>query len=466
MRLGHGLAPGAVLVTAAVLSAPASAQYVSGRFSLTAGATYTRVISDAAFPSALTPSGPALSLGPSGTLLVDTPRTSHVLLYSFTLGIPFTQQLEVPAGALAYTNRTSYTGRFQLTERDTLTLTGNFTHAPARAIVVAGDASETPIDPTVAGATYNLSAGAQEAYAREVSEVLTFTQSAGVMHTSPIDPINTPPRTTAFSLGFALARRVGRDTFGVQASGMLDLVSAQGSAAGVIDARAPGSGALAMTWARPLGEAFSVNAGVGIAQVVSPTSDPRRAGQLITAVGPTATLTLAYQLDLAVATLSYTHGTAPNLVTGSINFTDGGALRFTQPILDTGLSAAGSAGFTRMTPIDALEGTPMTTYLGDVSLTYRPPAVPTLTLTARGQAQRQVGGADPVSSYTRLSGTFSLSWSWPRADAAQVTPFLPPPSGAMSMLPGAPVGPSRPFEASPDEPPAPVVAPPAGPVTP
>jgi hypothetical protein len=406
----------------------------------------------------LTLSGPSLSFGPSGTLLVDTPRTNNTFLYAFTLAVPFTQQLEVPTGPLAYTNRFSYTGRYQLTELDTLTLTASFTHAPLHAISIASDASETPIDPTVAGATYNLSAGLQEAYARLVAESFTFTQTAGVTYTNPIDPINTPPKTTAFSLGLGFSRQAGRDTFGVQAAGMLNLISAQDTTAGVVDARAQGSGTLAMTWARPLTEAFTINASVGLTQVVSPTSDPRQAGQAMTAVGPTASLTLNYRLDPAVATLSYMHGSAPNLVTGSINFTDSGTLRFTQPILDTGLSAAGSAGFTRMTPVDSLSA-PMTTYLGDVSLTYRPPAAPALTLIARGQAQRQISEADPAGTYTRYSGTLSVMWSWPSAMAGQVTPFMPPPVGGMPTLQGAAMGPTRLFEASPDEPAAPEAAP-------
>jgi hypothetical protein len=43
--------------------------------------------------------------------------------------------------------------------------------------------------------------------------------------------------------------------------------------------------------------------------------------------------------------------------------------------------------------------------------------------------------------------------------AGQVSPFMPPPVGGMPTLQGAAMGPTRLFEASPDEPAAPEPAP-------
>lgn len=447
---------------------PARAQYVSGRFSMTAAGTYNQSLTDGQFPNAQSYAGPSLSFSPSAVLLVDTPLTTNTLTYAFTLNLPFTKDLQLTTGPLGYSNRFTYMGRYEFSELTNMSFTATINHSPLRALAVATDASETQLDAVPGGASYMLSASVQQSISHQLSPSLSLMQSNGLTFTAPNDPLaGVQARTFAIANSVNLNQSLDTDTFGLALSVMTNYFTVSESPIGPpLPARTQLAGSLAATWSRPLTQTLTMTAQLGVTQVISPATETTAGVQpFSTAVQPTGNVTLNYNLDLAVLTLNYAHQAAPNLITNTVNFTDTGTLRFNMPIGATGLTASGSGGFTHMTPIGS--GSSSTdTFLADASLMWHPEAVPTLSFTLREQFQRQSAG-DASNAFTRFATSLSMTWSYPNANAAQLPARMAPALGTTPYVPGAgPPSPTRLYEVPADEAPAPTSAPPAPSVAP
>lgn len=445
MRLWHG-SRGAAVCAAACVASPASAQHFEGRASFTAAGTYSRTITDAPSPTTLTLSGPSVSLSPSVSLVHETPRTTSTLSHAFALNLPFDEDQKLARGPRSYSQNLRYAGRYQVSELTRVSLALSFHHRPTNALDVAADPSQTALDAVPAGASYVLGTSASIGFTRLLSPVLSLTESNGFSYNAPIHPRIVTPKTIGALASLSIDRQLEVDTLGVMlAVEMSYFTAGEAIGAGVIAPRVQLANTLSGTWTRALTDAWRWALTFGATQVVSP------AAERPTAIQPTGTAALTYRFEVAAATLSYAHQAAPNLATGAVSFTDALTLRFSVPFGETGLLCTGSGGFSRMTPIGSRDGEPTSTLLGDASLTWRPPISQSLSLSLRGQVQRQIGGADPLGAFTRVSGSLNLAYAYPSAAAASVPPMLPP---ALGLSPPAPSeGFSRAIEA-PNEPPA------------
>jgi len=456
MRLRRGVAA-AALLGATGLAAPARAQHFEWRASLTGGITYNQTLTDAPFPTALTAAGPQVTLSPSAVLVYDTPLTNNTLTYTLMLGVPFTKQLQTSASAVNYSNRLSYGGRYTLSELSTLTTTLAVNHSPLHTLGIGADPTQASADPVPAGASYLLGVQAGQGFSRQLGQQLSLTQSATFTFNAPTDPILVQARTLGGQGSLGLNRQFDADTLGVQlAFATTYFTSGETAGGNVTDPTFQMTNTLQLTYSRTLTESLTLALSAGASQIVN-LNQPTP-----TAVQPTGTLALTYHLDLAVATLNYAHMAAPNLATNSVNFTDSGTLRFTMPLGQTGLTGTGSGGITHSTPLGAV-GEPTNVFMGDASLTWRPIAVPTLSLSARGQVQRQVGGGDPNGGFTRITASLNLTYSYPSSNAAQLVPSMAPPVGALPYLTTDPAASDRRFEGAEAPPEAPQPAQPAAP---
>ena len=403
----------AALLSAASLAAPVRAQHVEGRGSLTAAASYNQTITDAQYPTSLTAAGPSVSFSPEVALLCETPRTNSTLTYAFTLNMPFAARLDASAAPLSYGNRFGYSGRYELGELSSLAFDLALNHAPLRALAVGADASQTQLDAVPAGAASMLGISAQERFTRRLSRATSLTQTNAFTFTDPIDPILVLTRTVAVQHSLSLDRTFTVDTLGAQIAVLHTYFTAGEAAEGVvIEPRAQIAGTLSLSWSRQLTESLSGSLALGATYLVSP-------GQVSPGVlQPTGSLSLSYRLEPAVITLAYARQAAPNLAAGSVSFTDSGTLRFSVPLGQTGLQAAGSGGVSHMDPLAGGAGVPTNVVLGDASLAYRPRALPTMSLGLRGQVQRQTGGPDALGGFTRVSGSFDVTFSYPSAEQA------------------------------------------------
>jgi hypothetical protein len=445
MRLRRSVAA-AALLGATSLAAPARAQHFDGRASLTAGVTYNQTLTDAPYPTALTTAGPSVTLGPSAVLIYDTPLTNNTLTYSLTVGVPFTKQLQTNASSINYTNRLAYSGRFTLSELSTMTATLAVNHSPLHTLGIGADPSQAAADPVPAGAAYLLGVQAGEGFNRQLSQQLSLTQAASFTFNAPFDPLVISARTIGGQLSLGLNKQFDADTLGIQlAAAATYFTAGETAGGGVTDPTLQMTNSLQLTYSRPLTELLTLAISAGASQVVN-LSQPTP-----TAVQPTGTLAITYHLDLATATLNYAHMAAPNLATNSVNFTDSGTLRFSMPLGQTGLTGTGSAGITHTTPIGT-GGEQTNVIMSDLSLVWRPISVPTLSLTARGQVQRQVGGGDVNGGFTRITTSLNLTYSYPSSNAAQLVPSMAPPVGALPYLTNDPTSTNRRFEGA-DAPP-------------
>lgn len=450
MRAPRSLAV-TVALAASTHAAPLYAQHFEGRASLTGGASYNRILTDAPFPTALTTSGPSTTLSPSVSLIYETPLTLHTFTYGFGMNFLFTKDFQVAAGGINYNNHGNYQGRFQISELSSVTLSLAVTHAPVNTIAVGTDASQTRIDPIPSGAAYTLGTSVQEGFTRQISEETSLSQTTGFTYNSPHNPLLLLPSTIGVQNSLSLQRQFTRDTLGVQVSVQTSYFTlGEGAGGVVIEPRVQISNSLSLTWNRTITEALSSALVLGVTQVVSPDSQSPIAFQ------PTGSLALNYRFEPVVASLSYAHQGAPNLATGAVNFIDSGTIRFSVPIGETGLSATGSGGFTHMAPIGQSNVVASDVFMADASLAYRPPFSQSLSFGLRGQVQRQGGGLDPDGGFTRLSGSLNLTYSYPNANAANPAPELPPTLGTAVPIGGAPgasfEGPSEPLSSPPVEP--------------
>lgn len=440
MRRAPGVAALA-LIGAMSVAAPARAQHVEGRFSLTASGSYNTVISDSPYPTALTLAGPSASLSPSGVLLIDSPRTENTLSYALTLNVPFTKDFQLTGAPISYSNRFSYSGRYELSERTSGTFLLSFAHTPQNVLGVSSDPTQTLLDPVPSGARYLLALSIQQGLTRQLSPSLSLQQTNGVNLNDPVNPLLITPKAIAVQNAVALSRSFAVDTVGFTLSvGTTHFTVSEGSGGAVVDPRTQITNNLALTWSRPLTTSLSLSAQAGATQIISPaTATP-------TAIQPSGSLTFNYRLDPATLSAGYSHMATPNLLTSTVNFTDSATLRFSLPIGMTGLSAMGSGGFTHMEPLGASTLSPTNTYLGDVSLTYHPTKAPTLAISARIQVSRQSGGSDALGNFTRFSTALNLTYSYPSALAAMVAPPQAPSLGSTPYVPGASSAPSRMYQ--------------------
>lgn len=440
MRLRRGLAA-AALGGASSLAAPAAAQHVEGRASLTAAASYNQTIADS--PSA-TPllAGPSLAVIPQGSLIYETPRTNNVLTYAFTLNVPFAGGDGIRVGPLSYGNRFAYSGRYELSELSFLTFACGLNHGPLQALSAAGDASQTQLDPVPAGAAYVLGVNAQQGFTRQLSPVLSLTQASAFSLMAPFDPVRAQARFVMVQNSLSLERSFARDSVGGQiAVATAHFTAGEGAGGVVIAPRTQVASTASASWSREITEALSSAVALGVTHVTTPGQ--RTAG----VVQPMGTASLTYRLTPALMTLAYAHQAAPSLAAGSVSFTDTVTLRFITPIGRTGLLAMGSGGFARLTPIDAEATAATNVILGDASLAYYPSAVPMLSLGLRGLWQRQIGGPDATSGFTRLGASFNVTVSYPSARAAVPMPSMPPALGAAPFVPSTTTTTPEPIEA-------------------
>jgi hypothetical protein len=447
------LRPGALLsalLGAALLSAPARAQHVEWRTSIGVTGSYSQSVSDSAYPTADTYAGPSIGLSPTFNLIYETPRTESTLTYAFSVTVPFTRQLTFDTTSFTYSNRLAYAGRFALDEITSMTLGAGVTQSPINSFTTTTDPTEAPIQAVPSGALNLLQITGQQGLTRELSEKWSLNENASAAYGYPIDPTMIRARTLSVQTSLGLSRIFTLDTLGFTATNQTNYFSASEDATHQIT---PASWAiantLALVWTRPLSEWWSLSLNAGATQVISPAAQDKMTVQ------PSGSASINYAYGDWAANLLYSHAALPNLATGQINFTDAATLRFSLPLwIDrTGLSTAGSIGYTRSTPIggDAATDQPTDVIGADLALNYRPVFADVLTTSLRGQLQRQVPEADPSTAFTRYTISLTLTYSYPSANAANVRPRLTP---VYSIAPPAPTEFTS-GDATPIEPPQP-----------
>ena len=435
----------AASVAAFAVAAPARAQHVEYKASITLTGAYTQSITDAPAPNAQTFAGPSISLSPAILALIDTPRTENTLGYAFTLSVPFLVQASPTANTygVSYANRLTYAGHYALSEVTNLNLGASFTESPINTFVPSQDPTAAPIQSVASGSEYLLSAALSEGVTRQVSERNTFGQAASFLYGHPIDPTSIRAQTFSVTNSFSVGHIFPRDTVGVTLTDQLNYFTASQAAATdteasqpVVQASSTWVNSLAANWDHAFTEAFSMRLVAGATQTLSPGA------ATFMQVQPTGSATLSYNFLLATAGLAYAHGAAPNVGTGTVNFTDAVSLRFGAPLGRSGLHTTGTVGYTHAVPIGtpvvvcpadmpACAASPTLTspsdvYIADLGLDYHPWRVPTLTVGLRGQLSRQVITEDITNTFTRYTIALSLTYSYPNANAAASRPQLSP----------------------------------------
>ncbi len=430
------------MLAALGLAAPARAQYVDWRGSITLTGAYTRTLSNAAVPDALTYAGPSISLSPALVGLLDTPRTENTLTYGVSLTVPFTSQLGVQGSGFSYANRASYSGHYALSELTSLTFGVGVTQAPLYSLVPSQDATSASVQAVPAGVANLITTTVTEGVARAVSETTTFSQSGSFAFGDPIDPTTIRALTYSVSNSFGLTRSFWANTLGITLNNQLNYftpsegVAADGSIAPVTPAGSIYVNTLALNWLHPFSERLTGTLVAGVTQTLAPGTAS------LVAVQPTGSLTMNYEFNIAAAALVVAHVAQTNLATATVSFNDTATLRFSAPIGVTGFIASGSGGYTHAVPIPsaatpaegALVG-PSDVFVADAALAYTPLRVPTLTVGVRGVLTRQVLADSVADSFTSYSVALNLTYSYPNATAAMVRPTLAPLYSAQAPAP-------------------------------
>jgi hypothetical protein len=90
--------------------------------------------------------------------------------------------------------------------------------------------------------------------------------------------------------------------------------------------------------------------------------------------------------------------------------------------------AAGTAGFTRSTPIESPAGrpkpNPANVLLADTALDYYPASEKHFSVGVRAFVARQAVLGDPTDSFTRYTLALHLTYAYPSAESAMVRPAL------------------------------------------
>jgi hypothetical protein len=440
------------------LAAPARAQRVDGRVSLTMSGAYNQTLTDAPYPTAATQAGPSISMAPSAVLLIDTPLTNHTLTYAFSVALPFTKDIKLVAAPLTYSHRFSYSGRYTVDDLTTVSLGGSFSYAPVNTLSGSGgDPTQTPVDASPVGAAYTLAASLTQGCNRQLSEEWSLTQSSSFSFGAPIDPALIHPKTLGTQDSITLSKRINKETVGVVATAAVNYFTiGEGAGGQITDPNTQITDSLALTWTHPWTDSLSMTLNAGVTQIISP------AATTVTSVQPSGSVALNYRFDISTLTAQYAHQASPNLAAGSVAFTDSATLRFSLPIGSTGLSTSGTGGFTHSAPVGgngtSLVGSPTNVIVSDAALTYKSQRLPSLSLSLRAQLQRQVPTDDPSQGFTRVSGSLSLSYSYPAANAAQTVPAMAPALGMPGFTPEDFASSDRPG-VDPEPPPEPTPAP-------
>jgi hypothetical protein len=426
------------LVGAMCTPAAARAQYVDARTSIAVAASYSRAITDQPYPTAFTLSGPSVALTPGVTLLADTPLTSETLVYNLSFSLPFTSSLQIYHEPVSYANHLTFTSRVSVDPLTDLTFSLGFIESPVNASVGGtGDSAEAPVDFIPAGVDYTVSGSAQAGVSRQLSELLSVNDSIGTSFGAPYDPLQILPRVMSARDTLTLSRQFENDTLGLTLNVGYNYTTLGQSQNGTLTFPTQSfSNSLTATWTRTLLETLSVSAGAGVAQTVN-LANPGNFMLENQHWSPTASLSLNYHKELAVAALAYSHAQSINLTDGSDNFTDSLSLRFSLPAGNTGITSSATAAVNHNLAVGGVLTTgPETTYTTDFTLLYRPPTLTSTSVSIRGQASRQVAQASTTdllpamalaaANLTRLSITLSMTFSYPDASAVRTTPHLGP----------------------------------------
>ena len=453
MRLRCGVAS-AALLAAVGFAAPARAQYVDWRTTMTLTGAYTRILSDGQLPTALTYAGPSISFSPGLVGLFDTPRTENSLTYGLSLTLPFNEQLSVQQSALTYANRLTYAGHYALSEIASMTFSVGVTQAPLFSLVPSQDSTSASIQPVPAGLANMITTTASEGFLRQVSGTTSFSQGGSFAFGDPIDPGAIRARTFSASNSFGLTRTFSANTVGLTLNDQINYFTAsQGDAVnGVLPALTPSGSiyvnTLALNWWHQFSERLSGVLIAGATQTLSPGTTT------MMEVQPTGSLTLNYEFNIASAALSAAHVAQTNLATATVSFNDTAALRFSLPIGVTGLVSSGAVGYTHGVPIPSaatpliggLVG-PSSVFVGDAALAYTPRPVPTLTVGVRGLLTRQVLTESVANNFTSYSVALNLTYSYPSATAALMRPSFSPLYSAQPPSPSDVISTERYFSA-------------------
>jgi hypothetical protein len=418
-RRGGATAAALALATSAK-ALPAHAQHVEARASLTLTGAYTRSWSDSPTPSALTFAGPSVALSPVLAMLVDTPRTENALGYALSLSLPIVRGPTVNSSSLTYANRVTYLGRYALDELTSMTLGAGLSQSPLDSFVPSQDPTAAPIQTVPAGAANMLAVNVNEGVSRLVTDRTSITQAAAFAYGDPLVPSGIASRTYVAQSALGWTREFLYDTLGMTLTNQYDhfTASPQLAASSVL------INTLSLDYAHAFSEALSVTLTPGATATVSPGA----ARSVV--VQPSGTATLRYDHRFASAALAFAHQAEPNLATATVAFDDMVTLRFLVPIATTGLVAAGTAGFTRSTPIESAEGRPKPSaanvFLADTALDYYPASEKRFSIGMRAFVARQAFVSDPTSSFTRYTLALHVTYAYPSAEAAMVRPALTP----------------------------------------
>ena len=379
--------------------------------------------------------GPFLSFGPALGLLYETPRTTSSLHAAFNIALPLSFNFTFTGAPVAYSAQLAYASQIALTELTSLHLSLAGSALPVNSYVNGVDVSSASLDQSPTDSGYNFSLSGQESLTRQLSPESRVVQLANVTYNYPLngtgavttdDASNTPSASTVRQTtlnvrnSLAVAHEWTRDT------GTLTLTVGYTHFASVedpsTDPRDQFVNSLIAGWQRPLTPSLTSHVDLGVLQAVSPQSTDGQLWQ------PTGGVSLAYDLDIATTSLSYTHGAAVNLSTATINLNDQVALRVALPIGATGFALGSSIGYTYSRPIniDGTFGDPLSIYLADIELGYVPLAVPNLSAGIRGTLNRQINLEHAELGSTRLALVATVGFSFPNAQAAAISRRIAP----------------------------------------
>lgn len=421
----------ALAAAVGLLLAPAraSAQAVDGKISASLSGGYNAVIKDTDQPDAS--SGPFMSFSPSLSGNLETPRTSHSLSYSLSLTLPITRN-GFDTRPIQYSNKLNYSLKLPIDSITNMSLSTGLTEAPNNQFLMTGDPSETPIDSVSPGTALNLNVTAGESFDRQLSEVVSLTQSLNFTYGNPIIPETITAKTIGLSGSLALANKFAIDTLTVSLNGSLNHFTPSEQNP---EARNSFTQALTLSWSRPLTETLQGSVNAGISRVFTPNQE---GGDTYS---PTGGASLTYNLAPASSTFSYSYSSGVNVFTASMNFSHQLSLRFSMPIGETGLSTSATLGYTHAVPTTTEAANATQTITADASLSYAPTFVKMLSGSVRGQYTQMLPGDLPSAAFKRLGLTVSLSYSWPNAKPPVHTPYFSPGySTTPSMQPPAPSG--------------------------
>lgn len=358
------------------------------------------------------------TLGPGIAFLFETPSITHELAYAFGLNLYF-GHLE----ATAYSNSLTYGLRAPVGDATELMAGVAGSQSTLSVFNLAGPARSTPIDASGGGDTVLVTATASQGLSHELNPSWSLRQglSATMARTLVPDADDLESYVLSGTLGIAHALSEGEIGAGISNDTMI--IPRGGGIGAEVGTRIQNVHTAQLSWRYPWTDDWSTSLSGG-ALVAYTADDP---GDVF--AHPAGSASVDYLSDGGSAQLSYSHGTAPNLLLGLITLTDAVTLRGGVPIASTGFDLAGSVGYVATRPYlpDGF-GPPGHGVLGDAALGWIPEQAP-LRLELRYQIVRQFAPELEPGQSAAATGIPALERQTVLVTATFGYPHAPPAGG-------------------------------------